>query len=257
MTTLVDHLRGLSDEALAGLLRHRPDLVVPVPADLAGLAARAQSRVSLARALDGLDEFTLRILDAARLTADPDRGTTTEAAILDLVPAGLRDAARSALDRLRDLALLYGPTGALRPVGGLAEVCPPYPAGLGRPAAELDPAAAALHADPAGLRRALLAAPPAARAVLDRLAAGPPVGTVAPATLADPAAAAAAEGDAADPGGAVNPVRWLIARRLLVPVRSAGATVPTGGPAASRSSTARAAGGAASRARRSPAGSAC
>ncbi len=67
-TTLADHLRSLPDEALAALLRLRPDLVVPVPADLSALALRAQSRVSVARALDGFDQFTLEILDAARLS---------------------------------------------------------------------------------------------------------------------------------------------------------------------------------------------
>src|SRR5258706_428820 len=41
------------------------------------------------------------------------------------------------------------------------------------------PAPADLCADPAGLRRPVPAAPPPARAVLDRLAAGPPVGTTA------------------------------------------------------------------------------
>jgi hypothetical protein len=73
--------------------------------------------------------------------------------------------------------LLYGPDDELRLVDAVDEVCSAYPAGLGRPAVELDPAAAALAADPARLRRTLLAAPPAARAVLDRLAEGPPVGT--------------------------------------------------------------------------------
>ena len=65
------------------------------------------------------------------------------------------------------------------------EVSSPYPAGLGRPATQLDPAAAALAADPAALRRALLAVPPAGRAVLDRLAAGPPIGAASPETIKD------------------------------------------------------------------------
>ena len=49
-TTLADHLRALPNDALAALLQLRPDLVVPVPADLSSLAVRAQSRVSVARA---------------------------------------------------------------------------------------------------------------------------------------------------------------------------------------------------------------
>src|SRR5437868_6158576 len=67
-TSLADHLRALSDDELTALIRLRPDLVVPPPADLSALAHRAQSRVSLARALDGLDRFTLEVLDALRYT---------------------------------------------------------------------------------------------------------------------------------------------------------------------------------------------
>src|SRR5437868_6158574 len=52
------------------------------------------------------------------------------------------------------------------------------------------------------------ATPPPARAILDRLAAGPPVGAVTAAGLA-----------AADvPGDAESPVRWLVDRHLLVPI---------------------------------------
>jgi len=77
-TSLADHLRSLPDESLAALLQLRPDLVVPVPADVSALAIRAQSRVSVARALDGLDQFTLQILDAARLTRDAARMARAE-----------------------------------------------------------------------------------------------------------------------------------------------------------------------------------
>ena len=182
-TSLADHLRSLPDESLAALLQLRPDLVVPVPADVSALATRAQSRVSVARALDGLDQFTLQILDAARLTRDPADGTTSTEAVLAMATAGPRPPApttvRGAVDRLRALFLLYGPENALTVVASVDEVSP-YPAGLGRPAAELDPRTAALCADPAKLRRTLLAAPPSARAILDRLAAGPPVGSVPP-----------------------------------------------------------------------------
>ncbi|MFC6018549.1 helicase-associated domain-containing protein [Plantactinospora solaniradicis] len=215
MTTLADHLRALPDEALAALFRLRPDLVVPVPTDLSALAVRAQSRVSVARALDGLDEFTLRILDAARLSRDPDHGETSTETIITLAVGTARNAdragVRTAVDRLRALFLLYGPESALRVVAGVDEVCSPYPAGLGRPAAELDAETAVLVADPARLRRTLLAAPPPARAILDRLAAGPPVGTL-------PAAAPPGEGAAA-------PVSWLVDNGLLVPISEA-----SGGP---------------------------
>ncbi|WP_328850870.1 helicase C-terminal domain-containing protein [Micromonospora globbae] len=232
-TSLADHLRSLPDESLAALLQLRPDLVVPVPADVSALATRAQSRVSVARALDGLDQFTLQILDAARLTRDPADGTTSTEAVLAMATAGPRPPApttvRGAVDRLRALFLLYGPENALTVVASVDEVSP-YPAGLGRPAAELDPRTAALCADPAKLRRTLLAAPPSARAILDRLAAGPPVGSVPPGALQAPPLG---EEDALPPdpvnGGAPtgSPVRWLVEHRLLVPI-SAGRSGSTG-----------------------------
>lgn len=224
-TTLADHLRALSDDALVELLRRRPDLVVPVPADLSALAMRAQSRVSVARALDGLDEFTLRILDAVRLARSGENAEASVASVLALARSDQHaDAIHTALTSLRRTCLVYGPDTGLRVSAGVDEVCSAYPAGLGRPAEQLDPATAALCADPAGLRRTLLSAPPAARAVLDRLAAGPPVGTVSMTGAADPAGDGGAPGtagdDAAAGGGTDNPVRWLVEHRLLVPIGS-------------------------------------
>ncbi|MFC0004995.1 helicase-associated domain-containing protein [Micromonospora siamensis] len=223
-TSLADHLRSLPDESLAALLQLRPDLVVPVPADVSALAIRAQSRVSVARALDGLDQFTLQVLDAARLTRDPDSGATSTEAILTMATAGARPPApalvRDAVNRLRALFLLYGPEHVLLVVGGVDEVSP-YPAGLGRPAAELDVRTAALCADPAKLRRTLLAAPPSARAILDRLAAGPPVGSVPPGALQAPAVGAedTLPPDATNGGAPTgSPIRWLVDNRLLVPI---------------------------------------
>ena len=185
-STLTEHLRALPDGALAAVFSRRPDLLTPPPTDVSALAARAQSRVSVARALDGLDLFTIEVLDAARLTRDPrDGGTTSVAAVLALTATAEADQVRSAVRRLQDLVILYGTDDALHIVAAVDEVSSPYPAGLGRPAAQLDPAAAALAADPAALRRALLAVAPAGRAVLDRLAAGPPIGAASPETIKD------------------------------------------------------------------------
>ncbi|MDR7279632.1 helicase-associated domain-containing protein [Catenuloplanes atrovinosus] len=229
-TPLADHLRSRTDDELSDLLRRRPDLTVPVPADVSALAARMQSRVSTARALEGLTEFALLILDAARLTRDDD-GVTSVDAIVAMTGGVDPAAVRATLADLRALFLLYGPDEALEPAPALDDVSSPYPAGLGRPAADLHPRTEALCADPAKLRRAVLAASPSARAVLDRLAAGPPVGTVSAAALAGvtPGSAIgmtdAAPGDEPvdEPGG---PVRRLVEQGLLVPVSAETVELP-------------------------------
>lgn len=209
--TLTDVLRGMPDEALAALFRDRPDLVVPPPSDMSALAARASSRLSVARVVDGLDQFHLEILDALRLTRDPEGVTSLDEvlAIAAAPPRGAEAAAvRAAVERLRRCLLVYGPEDALRLVPTVDEVVGPYPAGLGRPAAELDPDVAALVADPAKLRRTVLSAPPEARAVLERLAAGPPVG---------------ATGGAPPEAG---PVTWLVEHRLLVATSPSSVELP-------------------------------
>ena len=213
MTTgFADQIRELPDDRLAALLRLRPDLVVPVPADLSALAARAQARVSVARALDTLDRFTLEILDALRLARVDGRADVDAVLALTAAahPAPDPVTVRAALDRLRELFLVYGPEDELTVVPGVDEVTSLYPAGLGRPAAELDPAAALLCADAAGLRRTVLAAPPPSRAVLDRLAAGPPIGSTTTGATADPDSA----------------VGWLVERRLLVPTSETTVELP-------------------------------
>ena len=139
------------------------------------------------------------MLDGIRLAAGS--GTVAQ---WDAVAALTREPERlaPAVDRLRRLALVWGPDSVLHFPSTLGEAAGPYPAGLGRPAAELSDEAAELVADAAVLRRTVMAASPQARAVLDRLAAGPPIGTVADARTADES----------------TPVRWLIAHHLLVPV---------------------------------------
>jgi hypothetical protein len=226
-SALVDHLRALPDEGLGALLQLRPDLVVPIPADVSQLAARAQSRVSVARALDGLDRFTLEVLDGLRFVRGEGGQASVDALLTLAAEAGAEPAqVRAALDALRERYLVFGNDAMLQVLGAIDELTSPYPAGLGRAAAELighaavvringaarargrpssesppAPNVVELVEDAAGLRRMLLSAPPEARAVLERLAEGPPIGT------------AALRSNVED-----SPVRWLVEHGLLVAI---------------------------------------
>ncbi len=62
--SLADDLRSRTDGQLAALIVRRPDLARPAPADLTTLAARASTRASAQRALDGLDLAHLQTLEA-------------------------------------------------------------------------------------------------------------------------------------------------------------------------------------------------
>lgn len=226
--TLADLLRDRTDDELVALFRLRPDLIVPVPSDLSVVAERVRSRSSVGRALDQLDRFHLEILDAVRLARGQDQTASLPRVLATATQAGAEPGAvRAALARLRDYLLVYGPDEALRVVDAVDDVAGPYPAGLGRPASQLPGATAALVSDPARLRRAVMSAPPAARAVLERLAAEGPVGALGGRTPGatpvdgeavpldrepvDDAATAPVTSDRAP----LNPVAWLVEHHLL------------------------------------------
>jgi hypothetical protein len=220
--SLADELRARDDEALADLLQLRPDLATPVPTDLGGLAVAAASRLSVQRAVDGLDAATLQVLEVLAVLPEP-----VSAARVGKVWGGN---ARDQLDRLRALALVWGGPRALRLVRAARDCLGPYPAGLGPPLADAlsrrsprrleevvedlglppapdpDRALAQLAAhlgDPDQLAKLLAGAPPDARTVLDRLAWGPPVGQLEDADR--PVRA----------GSAGSPIEWLLAHGLL------------------------------------------
>jgi hypothetical protein len=220
--SLADDLRAREDSALAALLRVRPDLRTPVPADLSALAARATTRPSVQRALDHLDAFTLQVVDV--LAALPDRVTRDDVRrLLGTDPA-------APLEVLREHALVYGADDELSLVRTVREIIGD-PAGLGPPAEQAlrgygpsrlarlladlglpstgDPVAdaeqvAAHLGDRPHLDTLLADAEPAVHEVLAALTWGPPTGRLDRADRPLDAASAS------------TPVEWLLARGALV-----------------------------------------
>ncbi|MDQ1541140.1 MAG: hypothetical protein QOH29_1866 [Actinomycetota bacterium] len=229
---LVSWLREQSDDDLARILALRPDLLHPVPSDVASLAARAAGRASVEIALDRLDVGSLQVVEAFALSPDLI-DVETVARLLDVTPVRLAPA----LQRLRQTALVWGADDSMRLVPVARDLIP-TPAHLGpplrmllaqlppgwlptlrsnlgltqlelpasEPAAAIDTIAGAFD-DSEGLDALLAQAPAAAREIVDLLAAGPPrIGRV-------PAARRPIDVKSAD-----SPVRWLLARALLVAI---------------------------------------
>ncbi len=219
-TSLRAWLRARDDRQLARLMRLRPDLALPAPADFGALAGRLGVRTSTQRAVDGLDAPTLAALEALVLAADA--ADTIEPADGCLQPA---------VEALFDLGLVWGDDDLLHLVPTVRESVGPYPTGLGRPAAQLmtlapdislvpvlrhlglapagqpraGHAVAQVLADPQRVTALLSESDGAERDVLDRLAAGPPVGSVRNTRLAAS-------------GGDLSAPHRLINRGLLVPI---------------------------------------
>ncbi|MGH3753622.1 MAG: helicase-associated domain-containing protein [Pseudonocardiaceae bacterium] len=193
-TALADWLRSQDDATLTALLRARPDLAVPAPADSAVLATRAGMPPSVARACEDLDRLTLAVLSALVVTgADAEPVSRQEVARL-LGRDVAADRIRQSLDALRCRALAWGDDAALAVVPAARQVVGPHPGGLGRRCADLagvdlGAALAQLDDDELGVLRAL--------------AAGPPVGTTRDAARVVPV------------GRARTPVQRLLARGLL------------------------------------------
>ncbi|TDC65216.1 hypothetical protein E1200_18830 [Actinomadura sp. GC306] len=234
METYADWLRARGDDELRALLSARPELLAPVPADLTALAARAATPAAVSRALDRLDRFTLAVLEALLVLPAAD-GPGPVADAISATP----DRVGGALDTLRRYGLAWG-NGTLNTAPGVRHGLP-HPAGLGPPArdafagypperlidliTDLEGTAPRGFADSArllGRLTELLADPgpliddagPEARAALDALAWGPPVGRVADARRPVRTATAG------------SPVERLLARGLLAAEDDRTVTLP-------------------------------
>ncbi len=179
--TLADQFRSWPDEQIATLLDARPDLAVTAPTDSSQLASRAVVRVSVVRALDLLDRLQLETLLAVVQT-----GPAPVTALYDVLHAD-PPSVDTALERLADLALVWGTPESWRPVTVVAEL-------VGLPAG---PPEAEIAASLEGIDDQ-------ARAILDHLDATDSAGTVADARRSVRKAEAG------------TPTEHLLAHRLLM-----------------------------------------
>lgn len=125
--SLADSLRAWDDRSLTALLEARPDLLRPIPKDISTLAARATSGPSTARCLDGLAALDLALLavlvhgpTGTPMSQEWVRRSTQAAVQGHAIPAsagdasGLPEAIEASLERVRGLALVWGPPDDLR-----------------------------------------------------------------------------------------------------------------------------------------------
>lgn len=180
MRSFSDYLRSVDDAALINLFSARPDLITPVPPDIASLAVRACSAPSLARAIDSLNQWQFQVLEAAASINEPFNQKS-------IVSVTAKEA-DSAIEHLISIGLMYPSDDGLRLPSQLRDVIGVEPAGLG----------------PTSLAKLKLSelndAPADAKKVLERLMWGPPRGSV---------------GDIKNPGPGVG---WLLDKKFLVPL---------------------------------------
>jgi len=183
-----DYLRALDDAALISIFTHRPDLVTPVPSDIASLAVRASSAPSLARAVDGLNKWQLQVLEACAVLNEPfsekEVAACTDKSAIFIIPG------------LIERGLLYQDKDGLRIPTTLREV-------LGNEIAGLGPASMG-----ALKLKKLEEAPASSKKVLDAMLWGPPRGTI---------------GDIKKPGAGVQ---WLLDENFLIPFNQTTVVLP-------------------------------
>jgi len=134
--SLADELRQWDDTSLTELLLSRPDLLRPIPRDIAALAARATTSPSTARCLDRLSALDLHVL--GRLASSSSQAPVSVDRLLaqcsqTLAPAGTPDddlaaALRASLARVRGLALAWGSDEDLRATHAVRDALASAPA---------------------------------------------------------------------------------------------------------------------------------
>jgi Helicase conserved C-terminal domain len=128
--TLTEALRAMPADELAQLLGLRPDLLDPVPEDVAELAARSTTSASISRAVDELNMWLRTVAEA--LSALPDPASAGDLATM--LGVG-RPIAAAAVEQLRQRGLLWGEDDQLHLVRPVREAFEPYPGGLAPPSA--------------------------------------------------------------------------------------------------------------------------
>ena len=155
--SLADELRSRSDEEIAALFSLRPDVISPLPSDMAALAARCNSMPSLMRARDALNKWQLDVLTVACSLSEPFSA-------IEIMSLTSKDA-KKVLENLQARALLYKDGQKYRIPANLRTLVGEWPAGLG----------------PASKRAfdiELLESAPDAKSILERFLWGPPIGSI-------------------------------------------------------------------------------
>ncbi|MGO4957924.1 helicase-associated domain-containing protein [Luteococcus sp. Sow4_B9] len=192
--SVADVIRAMDAAQLARLVRLRPDLALPRPADLSELVERATGQTSTQLTLDSLDAWQRRV--ALALAASPDSISTRHLAAL---MAADRSSVSSAVEALSQRALVWGTDRGWHLTRAARAAFGNHPAGLAGESTmpltdtQIDDALAQVGED--------------GRQVLERLLWDNPTGRVA---QADRRASATSE----------RPVDRLLFHRLVRPVDS-------------------------------------
>ncbi|PFG20509.1 helicase-associated domain-containing protein [Serinibacter salmoneus] len=173
-------LLAWSDDALADLLRRRPDLATPAPGSITALITRAGTAHSLALAVRRLDRAHLAAAEAVVALTVLERGSDAES-----VSHAIGLPALPLLQSLAAQALVVPESTGWQPVPGLREALPQPVAGLALDVTREPGASAATERD-------LRTLSDGARRMLDALLWRSPVGTL-PRDTEGPAATAVRE----------------------------------------------------------------